>query len=644
MSDMKSIKEYCEKNKTYIIYAILCIVSLLMTLSLSRYGSEKLIDSDSSSELILAKLSAAEGSFISKNWYYPTELRVISAQLIYTPLAKIFNDWSIWRFVSIIISTILFIGTYLFFTIKVKSKGLFIKTMPILFVAFSWDYFYEMYLGLFYVPYVIIAFLTFSLLFVAYGRKNSILAVFLNGILAIFAGMAGLREIILLYFPAFAAVLLMAAISYFRKDNTKDKLNKYLRIGIYSFINLVCSGIGFLINILYLSKEYSFMIWNNKEWKEFDINACMNVVNGFFKTFGYSTGEIGINTLIKNSVSIIFVIIGFISISIVLKKKEAIIEHYFVACFTLVAISIFLMIYTFTNMDYTDRYNIPIVIMFIPVMFFALENIHISNKIKEIIVIGMCLICCLSSAISVNEYKKCDKTIEFENMKGILESRNYLYGIANFGDCNILTEVSDGKIDMRCLGDWTGDMSECLDVTATYNWLAEKRHTGEIPKGKVFIIFRTVGFDTFYAKEQLENIEPLYLSDEYRVVGFDSYENLLKTLSDYEMTFKGENEWVQNGHDTNGKRILQKEGISYGPYRTLYAGDYVVTYKGSNLENAEVDCVSGENALEIKNVRKENKIITYELSLKNTVTGVETRIFNKGMDDLQLNSISIQKQ
>lgn len=51
------------------------------------------IDSDMSSELVLARLLADEGSLISKNWFYSTELRVLNTQLVFMPLFLVFDNW-----------------------------------------------------------------------------------------------------------------------------------------------------------------------------------------------------------------------------------------------------------------------------------------------------------------------------------------------------------------------------------------------------------------------------------------------------------------------------------------------------------------------------------------------------------------------
>lgn len=50
--------------------------------------------------LVFAKFLAGENKFISSNWNYSTELRVIQTQLVMMPLFKIFSDWHTIRVVG----------------------------------------------------------------------------------------------------------------------------------------------------------------------------------------------------------------------------------------------------------------------------------------------------------------------------------------------------------------------------------------------------------------------------------------------------------------------------------------------------------------------------------------------------------------
>ena len=74
---------------------LLCAV-MTGTYLIAGYGAY--LDSDMASELALASHLAEEGKLISGTWVYSTEVRVLSTQLIFTPLMALFpHDWRLVR-------------------------------------------------------------------------------------------------------------------------------------------------------------------------------------------------------------------------------------------------------------------------------------------------------------------------------------------------------------------------------------------------------------------------------------------------------------------------------------------------------------------------------------------------------------------
>ena len=74
---------------------LLCAV-MTGTYLIAGYGAY--LDSDMASELALANHLAGEGKLISGTWVYSTEVRVLSTQLIFTPLMALFpHDWRLVR-------------------------------------------------------------------------------------------------------------------------------------------------------------------------------------------------------------------------------------------------------------------------------------------------------------------------------------------------------------------------------------------------------------------------------------------------------------------------------------------------------------------------------------------------------------------
>ena len=74
---------------------LLC-AAMTATYLIAGYGAY--LDSDMASELALASHLAKEGTLISPTWVYSTEVRVLSTQLIFTPLMALFpHNWRLVR-------------------------------------------------------------------------------------------------------------------------------------------------------------------------------------------------------------------------------------------------------------------------------------------------------------------------------------------------------------------------------------------------------------------------------------------------------------------------------------------------------------------------------------------------------------------
>ena len=85
-----------------------------MSLYLTYKTAGNLLDSDASSELVLARLLADTNQILSRDWFYSTELRVLNTQLIYMPLFKIFSDWKLVRFFGALLLQAILVLSYYF--------------------------------------------------------------------------------------------------------------------------------------------------------------------------------------------------------------------------------------------------------------------------------------------------------------------------------------------------------------------------------------------------------------------------------------------------------------------------------------------------------------------------------------------------
>ena len=104
------------KNKKFCISAILAyMIVFTANIAYMCINWANIINSDASSELILARLLNSQGKFISEDWFYSTELRVLNTQFVYKIALFLFGDnWKYARCFSMAIFMLLIMGAAIY--------------------------------------------------------------------------------------------------------------------------------------------------------------------------------------------------------------------------------------------------------------------------------------------------------------------------------------------------------------------------------------------------------------------------------------------------------------------------------------------------------------------------------------------------
>ena len=103
---------------------------------------------------------------------------------------------------------------------------------------------------------------------------------------------------------------------------------------------------------------------------------------------------------------------------------------------------------------------------------------------------------------------------ELEDIAEYLLDEDATQGYATFWNANVLTELTDGQIEVFAVENWdTGSMNP---------WLQRKDHAQRTPEGRVFAIFRASELEAGVPGCDEEHL--IYASDELAVVVYDSDE------------------------------------------------------------------------------------------------------------------------
>lgn len=529
----KEMKKRDEKKNFLIVSGIIFAIVFCGFMWFIKTRITFLLDSDDSSELVLSHLLASENRLLSKDWYYSTELRVVNTQIFYAFFFKIFHSWHRVRIASYACLYIVMIATWYFACRGLKIRRYFLITAALLMIPFSRIYFSFVLKCPYYIPHIAFTFFTLGLCesYVAEenGKRQKIhlVVALLSSILA---GMGGARQIIILYIPLmFAAISIVIFGSSIANKKIICKLgNGDKKYVLFTMVSFVGAFIGYLINTKILAKIYSFKQWDDISFAAFDISKLSRIINGFLVSYGYNDEKVFSSALLCNFLSMCWLLLTVgACIHILKNRKNVEPAHYRMALFTVAAFIVFILLYMFTDFGYDDRYNLPIIVLSIPIIAILFKNTGLQNSINYVAITIFVLLVAYSGYLFCKEEYKVDNTAELRAIVIALQNEQYTEGYATFWRANILTELSDGTIDVW---NWQDSRSEQVITVAsiddTHKWLQLIAHDYTHPEGKVFLLFTKNEWENNPWTGKLSTKHIIYQSDGYIVIGYENYDKL----------------------------------------------------------------------------------------------------------------------
>lgn len=528
---------------------VMLAVSLMINIAFLIFGVYFNLDSDMSSEMILAKLISDEGGWVfSENWYYSTEIRVFNTQLIMVPLFKIFKSFKVVRILSSIICILIMLLSLFYFCCQTGLKKYFPYIACILVLPICPGYEKFVLYGLYYIPHLVLIMLGIGLVIQIPKMKNRFLRVgFICALLmiAFISGLGGLRLILNLAIP----LVISAALMFFIGRKEKESKLRIVHLLLLAGMVLIFSAAGYIINVTVLSAKYSF---NHYEFVSFTLptaDAIVKSLTTWISDFGYSGGTLFSLSLFTNATALLLTVIMVMSyVNFFKHRGDYSLPEMLVTLFTLSGIVLFACVLCFTDLPMEERFSLPVFFFLIPSMVIYFSKIHWENfnfsikvSVKKTFVAAMILICLpsflISGCIYMSGVMTDTDTVECKKIVKVLEKEGYKQGYGSFWNSNILTELSDGEIEV-----WTlltpedeNDLPE-LRLSNLFEWLQKKSHFGTHPEGKVFVILDVSDQQNIIGAMPEENI--IFNGENNIVYGFESYDALLSVpcVSDKDMS------------------------------------------------------------------------------------------------------------
>lgn len=490
-----------------------------------------MLDSDISAGLLLADQLNKEHSFtgISNNWIYATGVRFFEMPTLFRIGLTLFpNNWHIARtFTTSIAIALLAFGAWLiFYSIGRIEWGIWAAALTV-FPGGGW-YFWQTLYGAQILPYICISFYCLALILLAardlQTLKNRIFTVLLI-LLSVAAGINGLKQLLAFYMPVMLTAFFLFVIRL-RRDGKKLAI-KEKRIIVLSTVSSVSATVGFVFNSKVLAKIYQFRQFNETEIK---YESFFGFLRDFIWCYGYADERPLISfSGIASMCGVVFGLLVVASgIRLAIRIKSLSDDEQIIALFSIVCIASNCFMFSYLSDRAAIEYFMPIVPFGYFLIVMEIQTESFTNKESRVIIMNLTLL--LMAFISLGTIYN-ESRAPFHNYRAkqtlgpvvdMLIQEGYTQGVSQFWTSDIVTELSNGKIEM-----WTLEAG----APVYYEWAQKKDHIDRDPDGRYFYIFDNTIQDD-YTEERtnvgLEYVEshpnprplaPIYYDEDYIVYG-----------------------------------------------------------------------------------------------------------------------------
>lgn len=518
-------------------YIILGGVFLLLVFLNALYQMHWL-DSDMAAEMMFSRLLSETGHiFASPDWYYSTEFRFLYTQLIMGPLFKLTDNWHVIRMITNIVFYLFLLASYYYFMKPFKVKrGLVVSTSVILLLPFSETMMTHVQMGNTYMAHMIICFLFFGMFLrltdgkrMGKARRIEIICFYLA--LALICGISGVRYLFVLQCPlvlaSFLYVLRSEPFGAFRKEPGKERFRAVIGTEECRYLGFSLLGIiggigGYAVNVLYIGRQYVFQTYDSTlfipiyQGELFD--RLQNAVGCLLMLFGYipEKGVLSMRGLVTVAAFALLAVFIWCAVR-AFRSTEG--KRFFTVLFLGVAFGLNMFVFVFTTSTMVPRYYLTIFIFVLPVLCFYLEGNHPKlDKTAAAVLLAGCLL--LGTAKVTLSFVTTDKNENKYQVAQFLEEEGYHFGFATYTNGNIITEITNGAVEVANIGD-----PEYLEY---FTWSSPVKYYEEDYYGGEVFLLLTAGEESEYADApSLQTGEKIYEDGSYAVYLFESVEELM---------------------------------------------------------------------------------------------------------------------
>lgn len=551
-------------RKKYDFSFWLFLLSAVLSVITTYYVSAHYIDSDTSSELVLASHWIETGKILSEDWLYGSELRLFHVQLIYVPLMLLLDDWLLVRYIGALIMQAIYIASFACLVYAAgKDRRFFFRGAALLLLPVSVAYGRIVLYHNHYLPNITFSFLLVALSMgftgtVDWRSKKTWLRLFFLAGLSFAGGLNSIRQLMITHAPLLLTALVFCWLedaksndssrTAFLKPANLNLLFCSFYAAVFSFLglkaqNYLCGRLGIRIAIQSESNILSFL----------EADYFNDMLYGFFHQFGYRSSVPMLSIMGILALGGIFTgcYLLFVSVKRLLQntpaqdRRNALLAVFFLA-YTAVMMLIFLIT---RNSEPLYHYPLYLSLCFswaVPLLLTVLEDIPAAMhplQPRKFFAIVACMLLLLSSAANVCYFQGSerfpqtyeglgfqnrDKKEELADVVEYLTEQGYDKGYAEHWEGNIVTEMTDGHIPMVAIfcneGDGgTGNLNYAPYLYSL--WLRES------PCEKPFLLLTEASVSTFLKSDSSAYCTQIYSDHNHTAFSIDNPAAFAETLN-----------------------------------------------------------------------------------------------------------------
>lgn len=496
------------------------------------------VNSDTASEILLAKECFLEKSFWPKGWNYSTEIRMLNTQLVTAPLFAFTSSWWLVKSISAVLLSLSLPLSLYFLLLQLNIKKLWLRLLCCLmiFAPWSWEMWDIVQFGNYYIPHISIAFLYIGLFFSLSYKDLTILRKRIYGasyfFLAFMSGLAGIRYILYFIFPLAATVLGLATQKLIRQQQQFSIKTFFLsnKSVFYGTAGLLAGGLGYISNSLILSRIFSFAQYNTTTFTSIGDVSLAQILNGLLGILGWRN-EVSVFT--PAGIINIFVCVGIVCFIMCLRQTLSNKEEGITTVFLLFFVVTFIFnVFVIVTTEFASRFFILPLVFMVPVIPVLLQETNVCIIKRYLTILLLSVVFVAGAFLSFGTALSSDNNKDKHAVAQFLQSHDYSFGYATFWNANVFSFLSDGKLELahffrerRSEVDWVQYVTTSIkpDRWISDRWLTPNRfyqdHVGD--GKKVFFLVTQKEFNAAPNANVFINGRQVYSDDFYRVFEYD---------------------------------------------------------------------------------------------------------------------------